>query len=192
MVAEEGVRAVSFREVARRANVSHQAPYHHFGNYQGILRAVAREGFEALADAMSEAGARERDSLAALTQAGLAYVTFAREHVGHFRVMFQKTLVDVHDDEVSPEAERTHATLVRLASAAVEDGHGGGLEAEVVAQMCWSLVHGLATLMVEGVLARKQPLTPEQEAEWSRQVIAGLAHVLRAPKRGPARTKRRD
>ena len=55
LVAEQGVRAVSFREVARRAGVSHQTPYHHFGDHLGILRAIAAEGFETLNAAMDAA-----------------------------------------------------------------------------------------------------------------------------------------
>ncbi|MEL6186057.1 MAG: TetR/AcrR family transcriptional regulator, partial [Myxococcota bacterium] len=97
LIAERGVRNVSFREVARRAGVSHQMPYHIFKNLQGILTALAREGFSTLAAQMNAAADAESDAGDRLTAAGFAYVDFACSHVGHFRVMFQRALVDVHD-----------------------------------------------------------------------------------------------
>ena len=48
LIAEEGLGGLSFREMARRAGMSHQAPYHHFANREGILAAIALEGFTAL------------------------------------------------------------------------------------------------------------------------------------------------
>ena len=39
-----GLDRLSMREVARQAGVSHQAPYHHFGDREAILAAIATEG----------------------------------------------------------------------------------------------------------------------------------------------------
>lgn len=157
LVAEHGVRQVSFREVARRAGVSHQAPYHHFGNYQGILRELVAEGFTLLDDAMRrEAEAAGADPLDQLSAAGLAYVDFARQHVGHFRVMFQKALVELHDDGgPMPPVADAYGTLVRLAGAAKQGGYGGELSVDAITHLCWSAVHGVAVLLVEGALASK-------------------------------------
>ncbi|MEM9190492.1 MAG: TetR/AcrR family transcriptional regulator [Myxococcota bacterium] len=197
MVAEHGVRSVSFREVARRAGVSHQAPYHHFGNYEGILRAVAQEGFAALASAMNEAAEKAgSDTLRSLNAAGIAYVLFARDHLGHFRVMFQRTLVDVRSEHAPmEEAERTHGTLMRLATAAVDSGYGAGLPPEMVAHVSWSVVHGFATLMVEGILANKMMVGPDQEEHLTRQVVESMSHLLdpkgRSPKKQSKKSRRK-
>lgn len=178
LIAEQGVRAVSFREVARRAGVSHQAPYHHFGNHHGILHAIAREGFAALTAAMRDAAAAAGEPLEALGAAGVAYVLFARDHVGHFRVMFQGSLVDVHDAEAPmPEAEQTHATLVELATAAVRAGYGAGLSEAEVASLCWSTVHGLANLLVEGTLRSKGVREADHE-EVARTVVSAMSRLL--------------
>ena len=48
-IAENGVAAVSMRDLARRAGVSHAAPTHHFGDKSGLLTAFAAEGFDLLA-----------------------------------------------------------------------------------------------------------------------------------------------
>ena len=173
LVAEQGVRAVSFREVARRAGVSHQTPYHHFGDYRGILTEIAREGFAGLADAMQAAATGAGDPVDALRDAGVAYVDFATAHVGHFRVMFQQPPEAGPRPEL-PEAQQTRAVLASLAASAVAAGHGHGMPSEVVAGLCWSTVHGLATLQVEGLLA-ENPGPPRD----GRAVVAALARLLR-------------
>lgn len=178
LIAEQGVRNVSFREVARRAGVSHQMPYHIFKNLQGILTALAKEGFGTLAANMNAAAEKETDAGARLKAAGFAYVDFAQTHVGHFRVMFQKSLVDVQDPEHPlEEAECTHGTLVRLATEAVEAGYGRGLSAEAMSALAWSTAHGIATLMIEGTMPDRGPV-PEDPSEVARDVVRALAHLL--------------
>jgi len=182
LVAEKGVRAVSFREVARRAGVSHQAPYHHFGNHQGILLAIAKEGFGGLTAAMQAAADEAPGPLEALVAGGLAYVRFARDHVGHHRVMFDNALVQL-DREGDPieEAAQTFATLQRLAGDAHAAGYGAGaMSADALAHLCWSTVHGLATLVVEGVLAAKHPPRGPEVDVLIDEVIGGLARSLTA------------
>lgn len=179
LVAEQGVRAVSFREAARRVGVSHQTPYHHFGDHRGILAAIAHEGFAALADAMTEAAGAHDDALGALTASGVAYVAFAAHHVGHFRVMFQQPLEADVDASALAEAERTYQLLARLAGAAVEAGHGRGLAPERVASLCWSTVHGLATLLVEGILAHDATASAASREHAARDVVDSLATLLR-------------
>lgn len=191
LVAEQGVRAVSFREVARRAGVSHQAPYHHFGNHLGILRAIAQEGFSGLTAAMARAAeAAGGDPVEALSAAGVAYVRFARDHLGHFRVMFQGSLVDVHDARAPlPEAEETYGTLLRLAARAHRAGAGRGLSVDGLAHLAWSTVHGLSVLLVEGVVQRKSA-QPGAEDALVKQVVGGLG-MLFGRRPAPARPRRR-
>ena len=76
LVAERGADAVSLRELARAAGVSHAAPAHHFTDRRGLFTALATEGFGMLADALK--GARP-DFL----DAALAYVRFALDHRTH-------------------------------------------------------------------------------------------------------------
>src|SRR6201997_5846248 len=87
LVAERGPDRVSLRELAREAGVSHAAPAHHFTDRRGLFTALAAQGFELLAVALADARPRFLD-------AALAYVRFAIEHPGHYRVMFDKSLVD--------------------------------------------------------------------------------------------------
>ena len=87
LVAERGADRVSLRELAREAGVSHAAPAHHFTDRRGLFTALAAQGFEMLAAALAEARPRFLD-------AASAYVRFAIEHPGHYRVMFDKSLLD--------------------------------------------------------------------------------------------------
>jgi AcrR family transcriptional regulator len=177
LVAEQGVRAVSFREVARRAGVSHQTPYHHFGDHVGILREVAREGFTMLADAMQSAGERAGDDpFKALHDAGVAYVKFARTHVGHFRVMFQTALIVSEELPPLPEGQRTFETLVRLVTVAHGAGAGRGLSIEAMSRLAWSTVHGLSHLLIEHCFLTKG--IREDDAAITRQVMDALSHLF--------------
>ncbi len=191
LVAAQGVRALSFREVSRLANVSHQAPYHYFADHFAILRAIAQEGFAVLGGSMAEAAARHPDdSLAALNAAGLAYVDFALAHLGHFRVMFQRSLVDIHDPKAPlVEGAATFGVVVRLAAAAHADGYGRRLSADRLAVVCWSLVHGVATLVTEGILAGRVATGAKTPEATAHQVVAGLTALVggerpRRPRKG--------
>src|SRR3954470_23384194 len=76
-IADKGVGAMSLRDVARRAGVSHAAPAHHFGDRRGLLTAIAVEGFEGLTEATSAAAG---DHVAG----GLAWIGWALEHPAHY------------------------------------------------------------------------------------------------------------
>ena len=155
LIAEEGVRGVSFREVARRAGVSHQAPYHHFGNLSGIVGTLAQEGFRNLTRAMREACVDDADSVAALNAAGIAYVEFAKNNLGHFRVMFQKSLVDLSSEDTSlPPEDDPHAYVTSLCGRVCKE-HDLPVDQAHLTLQAWALVHGIASLMVEGIMGRK-------------------------------------
>jgi AcrR family transcriptional regulator len=184
LVAEHGVRGVSFREVARRAGVSHQAPYHHFGNLHGIIEAMAREGFAALTLAMQRAARSHDDPVKALTAIGLAYVRFATKNVGYFRVMFQRSLVDVHDEAAPIEqAGETYQTLIECSRRVTEAGFGPQRDPDRLAHLAWSMVHGLSTLIVEGTLQTKTQREANAEA---RLVIDAFEELVRGSRCEPA------
>src|SRR5689334_19621575 len=83
MLEKEGLEALTLREVARRAGVSHSAPYRHFAEREALLAALAAEGFERLGAAQRKAA--EAGGLRAM---GEAYVAFALENPQRFRLMF--------------------------------------------------------------------------------------------------------
>jgi len=84
----EGASALSLRAVAREAGVSAAAPYHHFKDKNELLSAVARQGFENLAEAMRQAIAGVERPIDRLNQVGVTYVCFARENMALYHLMF--------------------------------------------------------------------------------------------------------
>src|SRR5688572_32508569 len=78
LVQEQGIQALSLREVARKAGVSHNAPYHHFPDKSSLMAAICQEGFEGLAREMAAARAAAGDDPRARMEAcGQSYVRFA-------------------------------------------------------------------------------------------------------------------
>jgi AcrR family transcriptional regulator len=146
-VAEQGPAALSLREVARRAGVSHAAPTHHFRNKAGLLTAIAAEGWDLLADALTEA---HRD--AGFAGQGVAYVVFATTHPAHFTVMRTPELLHNDDPALVAARERAGVQLHRGA------GHGPGPHDSARRLAAWALVHGLAGLLLEGNI-RMEPGT---------------------------------
>src|SRR5690625_2896195 len=86
LVQERRNAEASLREIARRAGVSHTAPYRHFESKEALLAAVAEEGFHQFREVL-EAAAEGKAPLDALHATGQAYVDFALGHPGYFRVM---------------------------------------------------------------------------------------------------------
>lgn len=151
ILSEGGAEGFTLREAARRAGVSPAAPAHHFGNVAGLLAAVAVLGFEELSDAMEAAEAAAGDDAGARLEAICrAYVTFALRRPGRFRVTFGPASRpgEVADPALVPAARRAYGILHRVSAAALP-GEGDAAGGAVFA---WSLVHGIATLLVDGRL----------------------------------------
>lgn len=153
LIAGEGLEAFSMREVARRAGVSHQAPYHHFPDREAIMAALVAEGFTMLRGDTLAAGAAVEDAYARLTAIGKAYVAFAIRYPAHFKLMFRSEWVKAEKhDEARACAEGAFAVL----AAAIADIDRVAAQAgdQTKLLIAWSMAHGLATLILEGKLAK--------------------------------------
>jgi len=129
---EQGLAALSIREAARRAGVSHNAPYRHFPDRDSLLAELAAEGFRQLGAELAAHGGREM---------GEAYVRFALAQPARFRLMFGAQ---------RKAAQETYAMLV---SAFRKDG--ALADPQAAAAAAWSLVHGLAQLVLDGQLSNQ-------------------------------------
>jgi AcrR family transcriptional regulator len=136
VIAADGPGAVSLRDLARQAQVSHAAPAHHFGNRAGLLTAIAVEGYQLLGEALTATPAPT------FLEAGARYVRFALDHPAHFAVMFAPELYDERSPALVEARGGTRAALRKAAA--------GGRTRQVAA---WSLAHGFATLWASGSLA---------------------------------------
>lgn len=176
LLTEEGVGGLSLREVARRAGVSHQAPYHHFADREAILAAIAEEGFHKLHDRFAAAmHDLETAPLEALDGGFAAYVGFACENPAHFRVMFRPELVPVHRHPSCAEAgERAYSYLTRAVEVLIRKGHYRGAPEPLIA-LIWSTSHGLASLILDGPLANKMPGAADRDT-----IVADVARTFRS------------
>jgi AcrR family transcriptional regulator len=148
LVAREGPPALSLREIARRAGVSHGAPRRYFPTHQALLAAIARQGYEQLGRQFAEiigddrVGARER-----LLALGRRYLDFAATNRGMFELMFRHDLLAggrVGLREASLPLFRAVVELVARARP--------GIDATVAAGALWANLHGIAQLWHWGSL----------------------------------------
>jgi AcrR family transcriptional regulator len=151
LVRDAGLGAISLREVARRAGVSHAAPAHHFGDKAGLLTALATRGYELFGEALRAAAARAGDQpQRRLAWVGWAYVMFAAENRAYFEIMFRPELLHVEDSELARATAQAYRELTDSVELAWPDATAA--ERQMHATRSWSEVHGLATLWLHGNL----------------------------------------
>ncbi len=163
-IGETGPSGISLRDLARRAGVSHAAPAHHFGDKAGVLTAVAVEGYDLLAVALTSAQQRTQDFL----EMGVAYVRFAVENRAHFEVMFRPDLYRADEPDVLAARDRAGQALAQGIDSLPESQ--AGPDARLAGLAAWSLVHGFATLWLTGALPPELGGDPETAA----RAVAGI------------------
>jgi AcrR family transcriptional regulator len=150
LVTSGGTAAVSLREIARHAGVSHGAPRRYFPTHLELLSAIARRGFADLAAQLAAAAAgRAEGPRARLAALGRAYLDFARSNRGMYELMFRHDLLESNQlglREVSLPLFRMVTTLVAEAQPRA------GAAPEVVAGALWANLHGIAQLWDWGSL----------------------------------------
>lgn len=167
---KEGLDALSLREVARKAGVSHSAPYRHFAEREALLAALATEGFERL-------GAAQREAAAAggLRAMGEAYVLFALQNPQRFRLMFGGQISIARHARLREVANGTFAGLSGALSARVPEAQGAR-DASIAA---WALVHGLAQLLLGDRIA-SDAKRGRDDAAFVRDLLATVRFAARA------------
>ncbi|MFC9894330.1 TetR/AcrR family transcriptional regulator [Nocardia sp. NPDC127579] len=164
-IATEGVDAISLRGLARRAEVSHAAPAHHFGDRAGLLTALATEGFDLLAAELTGAGPDFRE-------VAVAYVRFALRHPGHFDVMYRSDLL--HGDDPQLAAARTRSGAALRAGVADLTPARPQQRRQAAQLAAWSLVHGFASLWREGALRNSTLATTDDPEALAREMLAAV------------------
>jgi AcrR family transcriptional regulator len=181
LLAERGIDGFTLREVARRAGVSHAAPYHHFPEHGALVRAIVAESFDLLGSALSEAaGGAGDEPLDRIAAMGRAYVDFALDHPQRYRLMFRSELSRAGDSEVPTDADAAGATAFGALMTAVQDAADQGLlregtDAGGAAVAAWASVHGLASLILEGALG-----VPAEQRERAKQLAGHVVNVTLA------------
>ncbi|MEM8596730.1 MAG: TetR/AcrR family transcriptional regulator [Pseudomonadota bacterium] len=174
-LADQGVEAFSLRRVARRAGVSHAAPAHHFGDVQGLLTALAAEGYQRFIAAMqARQDAAGSDPQEAVLAAGLGYVDFALAETALFRLIHASNKPDYEDPALAAAGAAAYGHI----SALVAEATGCALcSPELTSRVAaiWAQSHGLADLVSNGRLTSISSLTG---AERDRAILTALRRVL--------------
>jgi len=190
LISEVGPAAFTLREVARRAGISHNAPYRHFREKDELLAAIAAQGFERLGDALANPGPWKsgagsgagKPALERFQASGLAYVRFALNAPEHLLVMFDWPLTPAHYPNLAASAERAFSILVGLVQGAQTEGSLPPGDAMEQACIAWSMVHGVAKLAI----SHRLPFRNEAEAlSFAARSIQALYDGMAPPKSGP-------
>jgi AcrR family transcriptional regulator len=184
LIGEVGPRAFTLREVARRAGVSHNAPYRHFTSKDDLLLAVAAEGFERLAAGMRETMEPGRSPRERLELCGCGYVDFALHWPQHLLVMFDLPATAREGCDPGPQiGEDAFRILLDCIVAAQESGDLPAGDPQPLAWTAWSLVHGIAKLATGGNLPLTDDATLEFTRGAARALLGGLARTAPEPPR---------
>ncbi len=148
LLEEKGLSGFTLRECARRAEVSHAAPAHHFRSVDDLLAEIATRGFGDLVATMTvEARRAGADPAARLIGQGVGYMAFAAAHPLLFRLMFNR------------ETDRFETPALAAAARAAREMHFSAVEAALpratrevkirMSDFAWATVHGFITLLLE-------------------------------------------
>lgn len=153
MLREEKGWQFTLREVARRAGVSHAAPYKHFPDKAALLADLATLGFDELRQQVSSAIEKPlRSARAEFITAAKAYIHFATENPSLYRLMFS---ADV-SKAAFPNLDEAGAGAFAVLLGVIERGQGNGafkkqpLRSQAAAT--WALMHGFSMLAMDGQL----------------------------------------
>lgn len=153
----------SLRELARRAGVSHNAPYKHFADKRELLTAVSAAGFEALTKRMAHERARLSDPREQLFAMLRAYIAQGVENPALYSLMFGGYLGGPNRSRPAVEMAEAEKAKSLLAGVIIAGGLGRAIsdtnrnERKIAGAIlaCWSLVHGLTLLLADGLVGPK-------------------------------------
>jgi AcrR family transcriptional regulator len=160
---DKGVEGFSLRSVAKRAGVSHAAPAHHFGDTNGLLTALATEGFTKFQDTLDARELGASDDRDKAVRAGLGYLEFAMKRPALFRLIFSSVRPDFATPELLAAANRAYDHLVGLVAAL------GGHETDVIA--LWATSHGIADLAAGQRMRTLHGKPPHEQEAMIRAVL---------------------
>ena len=155
ILSKEGLGGLSLRRVAKKAGVSHTAPYAHFADKQALIAAISTEGYHQLYEQLTttvETNHGNPQNL--LVEVGWAYVQFALKDPELFKVMFSGVIEQEKDyPDFREISQKNFQLLVGIVKTYQETGLLSPEPVDLVAVRLWSLVHGFIMLLLEGQIS---------------------------------------
>jgi AcrR family transcriptional regulator len=151
ILSAEGAAALSLRRLATASGTSTMAVYTLFGDKQGLVAAMYREGFTRLGDRVREAAKTSDDPLTALAQLGVAYREAALANPHLYDLMFGRPIPTfAPDPETQAVADAAYRPLVDAVQRCLDAGALVRGEAERIAFYLWAVTHGMVSLELAG------------------------------------------
>ena len=142
----------TLREVARRAGVSHAAPYRHFPDKAALLSELAKVGFDKLGVELTAALLDHLSVEEQLAVAAKAYIKFGNANPALYHLMFSGDAGDKEEVHLNERATATLNVLIALLERGQNEGVFKKRPVQGHAGACWALVHGLTMLSMNGLL----------------------------------------
>jgi len=143
----------TLREVARRAGVSHAAPYKHFPDKAALLAEMALLGFDRLREALTAAKPQRansmRDEFFAMAR---AYVRFGTSNPALYRLMFSADAGKAVDVHLNERALAAFGVVIELLERGQAEGVLRKRDVRGQAAACWAQMHGITLLTIDGLL----------------------------------------
>ena len=175
---EDGIEALSLRQVARTIGVSQAAPYAHFKDKHAILEAIAKEGFDLLLDYMHRWAAKATNDPSMLTAYGVAYVSFAVDHPALFKLMFGSELSVGEAADFGATTSDAYDLILNISKRLLGDDGTDDEKVSLHAMYSWASVHGLANLLVDGRLNGQLAAAGNDPAVLAERMLAGTAPIV--------------
>jgi len=186
-IEEQGLGALSLRALARKVGVSHGAPARHFPDKAALLTALATEALDRFRTAMQVAGEAGDTALERYRAIGRGYVRFAIENPAYFHIVGRPEFYSAGDAEFSRGYQEFFETMRQAATAAWRESGVRQLDPETFLITTWSMVHGLATLWLDGTLEdRVGPVDIEALAASAFDALFAGSQAAAAKGRAPA------
>jgi AcrR family transcriptional regulator len=155
ILAKDGVSGLSLRKVARKAGVSHTAPYSHFADKQALIAAISTEGFRQLYERISGVAEEYKTKPSMqLIEVAWAYAQFALDDRDRFKVMFSGVL---ENEKEYPEFVAESQKNFQLVKSVVEANQTAGTlrsgPPDLAALSAWGIIHGFIMLLLAGQIS---------------------------------------
>jgi AcrR family transcriptional regulator len=149
---KKGEQGFTLRELAGALGVSPMTPYRYFHDKDEILAAVRARAFLQFAQTLETGYAKGADAVSRASGAGEAYIGFALQNPGTYRLMFDMNQPGEDKyPELEEAANRARLTMTRHIPGLIEAGLLKG-DPELIGHVYWVTLHGAVTLQLAGKL----------------------------------------
>ncbi|MFF4984530.1 TetR/AcrR family transcriptional regulator [Streptomyces sp. NPDC001046] len=170
---EKGAGALSLRELAREAGVSHAAPGRHFKDKQALLNALALTGYDRLGQALESADDPALPLERRLTVLTRAYLAFAIDNGELLELMYARKHEPDASEQMASAVDRTVGSLERVIADAQERGEIVAGDPHRITLLTGATLQGIASFAAGGML------DPRSALDGIEELVHLLLHGLR-------------